>query len=309
MTLCARCRLAAPDGCLVSMQPIGRPIPFQVRRAGRIEPVGVVYATDAGQRDMRSSRQALAASIRAGMFAPRAELSRVLEFHYHSEDDWNEFLKRPRTGAVEGRSGRARGGARGAAAGGRGDRGAGGDPLQCLRSRRQEHPTLTARDGSPPIRGVATVLPTGRRRVRPTMPHVRSPGTRYDSPAHGGGGAWDDPGAPAAWGTRGRTRDRLSAGRPSARVAVAWRRDGGVCAVGRTVLANSWGAGWASRRQRWPGREDDNSPAGRAALSPGALVGRPAEPQGQEPAPQTAGVRFGGGAPWGAGCRAGRRDR
>ena len=90
-----------PDGRLVSMQPIGRPIPFQVRRAGRIEPVGVVYTTDAGQRDMRSSRQALAASIRAGMFAPRAEISRVLEFHYHSEDDWNEFLKRPRTGAVE----------------------------------------------------------------------------------------------------------------------------------------------------------------------------------------------------------------
>jgi hypothetical protein len=88
-------------GRLVSMQPIGRPIPFHVRRGGRIEPVGVVYATDAGQRDMRSSRQALAESIRAGLFTPRAELSRVLEFHYHSEDDWNEFLKRPRTGAVE----------------------------------------------------------------------------------------------------------------------------------------------------------------------------------------------------------------
>ena len=63
--------------------------------------MGVVYATEAGQRDMRSSRQSLGESIRAGLFVPRAELSRVLEFHYHSEDDWNEFLKRPRTGAVE----------------------------------------------------------------------------------------------------------------------------------------------------------------------------------------------------------------
>ncbi len=39
----------------------------------------------------------------------------------------------------------------------------------------QGHPTLTARDGSPPIRGGATVLPTAR--VRPTIPHVR-PGPR-----------------------------------------------------------------------------------------------------------------------------------
>ena len=50
---------------------------------------------------MRSSRQALAASIRAGLFTARDELSTVLEFHYHSEDDWNEFLERPRTGVVE----------------------------------------------------------------------------------------------------------------------------------------------------------------------------------------------------------------
>ena len=57
--------------------------------------------TDDGQRDMRSSREALAASIRAGLFTARAELSTVLEFHYRTEDDWNEFLARPRTGAVE----------------------------------------------------------------------------------------------------------------------------------------------------------------------------------------------------------------
>ena len=90
-----------PGGRLVSMQPIGRPMPFHVRRAGRIEPVGVVHATDAGQRDMRSSRQALAESIRAGVFTPRAELSTVLEFHYRTERDWHEFLERPRIGAVE----------------------------------------------------------------------------------------------------------------------------------------------------------------------------------------------------------------
>ncbi len=90
-----------PGGRLVSMQPIGRPMPFHVRRAGRIEPVGVVYATDAGQRDMRASRQALAESIRAGLFTPRAELSVVLEFHYRTEKDWHEFLERPRIGAVE----------------------------------------------------------------------------------------------------------------------------------------------------------------------------------------------------------------
>ncbi len=46
---------------------------------------------------------------------------------------------------------------------------------------RQEPPTLTARDGSLPVRGVATVLPTGPRRVRPTIPHVRSPRTRHDA--------------------------------------------------------------------------------------------------------------------------------
>ena len=46
----------------------------------------------------------------------------------------------------------------------------------------QGHPTLTARDGSPPIRGGATVLPTGQRRARPTIPPVRSPDrTRRDS--------------------------------------------------------------------------------------------------------------------------------
>lgn len=60
-----------------------------------------MHVTDDGQRDMRSSREALAASIRAGRFVARAELSTVLEFHYHSEDDWNEFLARPRTGTVE----------------------------------------------------------------------------------------------------------------------------------------------------------------------------------------------------------------
>ena len=47
--------------------------------------------------------------------------------------------------------------------------------------RPQEHPTLTVRDGSPPILGATTVLPTGRRRVRPTIPPVRSPRTRHDS--------------------------------------------------------------------------------------------------------------------------------
>ncbi len=47
--------------------------------------------------------------------------------------------------------------------------------------RHQGHPTLTARDGPPPIRGVATVLPTGRRRVRPAIPHVRNPRTRHDA--------------------------------------------------------------------------------------------------------------------------------
>ena len=60
-----------------------------------------MHVTDDGQRDMRSSREALAASIRAGLFTARAELSTVLEFHYRTEDDWNEFLARPRTGAVE----------------------------------------------------------------------------------------------------------------------------------------------------------------------------------------------------------------
>ena len=60
-----------------------------------------MHVTDDGQRDMRSSREALAASIRAGLFTARAELSTVLEFRYHAEDDWNEFLARPRTGAVE----------------------------------------------------------------------------------------------------------------------------------------------------------------------------------------------------------------
>ena len=60
-----------------------------------------MHVTDDGQRDMRSSREALAASIRAGLFSARAELSTVLEFHYRTEDDWNEFLERPRTGAVE----------------------------------------------------------------------------------------------------------------------------------------------------------------------------------------------------------------
>ncbi len=90
-----------PGGRLVSLQPIGRPMPVHLRRAGRAEPVGVVHVTDDGQRDMRSSREALAASIRAGMFTARAELSIVLEFHYRTEDDWNEFLERPRTGAVE----------------------------------------------------------------------------------------------------------------------------------------------------------------------------------------------------------------
>ena len=90
-----------PGGRLVSLQPIGRPMPFHLRRAGRVEPVGEVHVTEAGQRDMRASREALAESMRAGLFAPRAELSTVLEFHYRTENDWREFLARPRTGAVE----------------------------------------------------------------------------------------------------------------------------------------------------------------------------------------------------------------
>ena len=94
-------RWLRPAGCLVSLQPIGRPMPFHLHRAGRVELVGEVHVTDAGQRDMRSSREALAASMRAGLFTARAELSTVLEFHYRTEDDWNEFLARPRTGAVE----------------------------------------------------------------------------------------------------------------------------------------------------------------------------------------------------------------
>ena len=90
-----------PDGRLVSLQPVGRPIRFHLVRRGRIELVGEVHVTDAGQRDMRSSREALAASMRAGLFTARVELSTVLEFHYRTKDDWNEFLARPRTGAVE----------------------------------------------------------------------------------------------------------------------------------------------------------------------------------------------------------------
>ena len=92
----------------------------------------------------------------------------------------------------------------------------------------QGHPTLTAHNGSPPIRGVATVLPPGG--AAGTHDSARpepQPGPAAILPAHGGGGAWD--------------------GLVSRRAPVARRRLG--CGM---ILPS--GCLWSDRRRRGVGR-------------------------------------------------------
>lgn len=82
------------------MQPAGRPMQLHVYLGRRREPVGIVRVARDAQRDIRSARHALAETTAAGLFSWRLESSCMLEFHYRSEADWVEFLRRPKTGAV-----------------------------------------------------------------------------------------------------------------------------------------------------------------------------------------------------------------
>ena len=63
--------------------------------------IGFVFDDDEAREDMRSSLRTLAALAAEGLFVRRDEAIYALEFHFHSEDDWQEFLVRPNAGSVE----------------------------------------------------------------------------------------------------------------------------------------------------------------------------------------------------------------
>ena len=157
-----------------------------------------------------------------------------------------------------------------------------------LRPASQGHPTLTARNGPPPIRGVATVLPTGRRRVRPTIPPVRSPKTRLDSAGarrrRSVGWSCRNPAPRFALTARGGMMGRTLRDRPDhlAIMGAGGRGPRTMEEVGmaRSVLSSSRNRGRGERLPspcRWSRRPPVRRPPGRsrwtATTSPGVVAG------------------------------------
>jgi len=63
--------------------------------------VGLVFDSAEAQEDMNSSYGTLTALASEGLFTHLAETVYTLAFHFDSEDDWLEFLARPKAGHVE----------------------------------------------------------------------------------------------------------------------------------------------------------------------------------------------------------------
>ncbi len=84
------------------MQPLGKSMDLEVRLGSECRPgVGFVFDDAEAQEDVRSSHRTLTALVAEGLFTRRGEAVYLLEFHFHSADDWQEFLTRPKAGSVE----------------------------------------------------------------------------------------------------------------------------------------------------------------------------------------------------------------
>ncbi len=75
---------------------------LEVRLGSEYRPgVGRVFDGAEAQKDMRSSHRMLTALAAEGLFVRRGKAIYLLEFHFRSANDWQEFLARPMAGSVE----------------------------------------------------------------------------------------------------------------------------------------------------------------------------------------------------------------
>ncbi len=84
------------------MQPLGESMELEVWLGSERRPgAGVVFDDAEALEDMRLSLRTLSALVAEGLFVRRGETSYMLEYRFHSEADWQEFLARPKAGGVE----------------------------------------------------------------------------------------------------------------------------------------------------------------------------------------------------------------
>jgi len=84
------------------MQPLGKPMDLDVRIGpDRRLGVGLAFDDTEAQEDMRSAYGTLSALVGEGLFKRRAEDVYRLEYHFRTEEDWQEFLDRPKADRVE----------------------------------------------------------------------------------------------------------------------------------------------------------------------------------------------------------------
>lgn len=83
------------------MQPHPEPMRLEVVLGPCRESLGTAYDSGPGLEDIESARRVLAELVAAGLFSWRAETSCMLEFHFHTADDWTEFIDRPKAGVLE----------------------------------------------------------------------------------------------------------------------------------------------------------------------------------------------------------------
>jgi len=87
---------------LLNIQALGKPLNLEVRVGSERQPgVGRAFDHAEVREDMRSSYRTLAALAAEGLFRRRGRAVYVLEFHFHSADDWRDFLARSKTDRIE----------------------------------------------------------------------------------------------------------------------------------------------------------------------------------------------------------------
>ena len=75
---------------------------LEVRVGAECRPgVGLVFDGAEAQEDFRSAQRTMSALATEGLFTQRGEAVHLLEFHFHSAADWQEFLARPKAGGVK----------------------------------------------------------------------------------------------------------------------------------------------------------------------------------------------------------------
>jgi hypothetical protein len=86
---------------LVNLQPLGESMDLEVRLGAERPGTGRVFDDEEAQEDMKSAHRTLAALADEGLFTLHDTTTFRLEFHFHTAEDWREFLARPKAGSVE----------------------------------------------------------------------------------------------------------------------------------------------------------------------------------------------------------------